>query len=69
MQGWVKVLVLSFLVTPIAIFIFARPFTFDVMLAYALGYVAFGWFPLRTEERKAFYAEYRRWSAQVATLK
>jgi phosphatidylserine synthase len=69
MQGWVKVLVVSFLVTPIAVFVFARPYTFDVMLVYALGYVTLGWLPLRPEERKAFYAEYRRWSRQVATLK
>ena len=69
MQGWVKLLVVSFLVTPIAVFAFARPYTFDVMLVYALGYVAFGWFPVRREERGAFYAEYRRWSTRVATLK
>jgi phosphatidylserine synthase len=69
MQGWVKVLVVSFLIAPIAVFFVARPFTFDVMLVYALGYVALGWLPLLPEERKAFFAEYRRWSQQVATLK
>jgi hypothetical protein len=36
------------------------------MLVYALGYAAFGWLPILTAERAAFYAEYRRWAGQVA---
>jgi hypothetical protein len=39
------------------------------MLIYGLGYTLLGWLPVLPEERKAFYAEYRRWSAEVATLK
>ena len=69
MQGWVKALVLTFLVTPFGAFIFARHYTFDVMLVYALGYAALGWLPILPAERAAFYDEYRRWAGQVATLK
>jgi phosphatidylserine synthase len=69
MQGWAKALVLTFFLVPFGTFAFARPYTFDVMLVYAMGYVIAGWVPVLPEERKAFYVEYRRWAAQVATLK
>ena len=68
MQPWVKLLVLSFLTLPFAVFIFARQYTFDVIFMFAFGYAAGAWVPVHPEERKAFYAEYRRWAAEVATL-
>lgn len=69
MQGWVKVLVVSFLVTPLAVFFFARRFVFDVMFVYGAGYAALGWLPLHPAERRAFYERYRAWSATVSSLR
>lgn len=69
MQLWVKALVISFLVLPLMVFCFARRFTFDVMFVYGLGYALFGWIPILPEERRTFYENYRRWIAQVSTLK
>jgi CDP-diacylglycerol--serine O-phosphatidyltransferase len=69
MQAWVKVLVVSFLVLPIASFFFARQSTFDIMFTYGIGYACLAWLPVRPEERRAFYAEYRRWAHAVSTLK
>jgi phosphatidylserine synthase len=69
MQWWVKPLVASFLVSPIVAFFVARDYTFDVMLAHSMAYVAAGWLPVLPDERRAFYAEYRRWAHEVATLK
>jgi phosphatidylserine synthase len=66
MQPWVKATLLVILVTPVATFLADRPYTFDVVLVWVLGYAALGWLPLKPEERRAFYAEYRRWSAAVA---
>lgn len=67
MQLWVKPLVLSFLVSPFIAFFVARAYTFDVMFIHALAYVAAGWLPVLPDERRAFYAEYRRWATLVAT--
>jgi phosphatidylserine synthase len=69
MQLWVKAFVISFLISPFVVFAVARPYTFDVIFAYGLGYALFGWFPIRPAERKAFYDQHRQWAAQVATLK
>ena len=68
MQWWVKPLVASFLISPFVAFFVARDFTFDVMLLHAMAYVAAGWLPVMPDERRAFYAEYRRWAQLVATL-
>jgi phosphatidylserine synthase len=68
MQRWVKPLVLSFLVSPFIAFFVARAYTFDVLFIHALAYVLAAWFPVMPDERRAFYAEYRRWAALVATL-
>jgi len=38
----------------------------DVFLIGSAGYALTGWVPVRPEERRAFYAEYRRWSAALA---
>jgi CDP-diacylglycerol--serine O-phosphatidyltransferase len=68
MQLWVKALVASFLVLPLVLFIFARQYTFDIIFICSFGYAAGAWVPIHPEERKAFYAEYRRWAHEVATL-
>jgi phosphatidylserine synthase len=68
MQWWVKPLVASFLISPFVAFFVARDYTFDVMLLHAVAYVACGWMPVLPDERRAFYAEYRRWAHLVATL-
>jgi phosphatidylserine synthase len=68
MQWWVKVLVLSFVLLPFGAFVWRRAYVFDIMFIYALAYALFGWLPILPAERKAFYAEYRRWAHQVATL-
>jgi phosphatidylserine synthase len=68
LQFWVKPLVVSFLVSPFIAFFVARAYTFDVMFIHSLAYVLFGWIPVLPEERRAFYTEYRRWAALVATL-
>jgi CDP-diacylglycerol--serine O-phosphatidyltransferase len=69
MQLWAKVLVASFLTLPFVVFMFARPFTFDIMFMYGFGYACGAWIPVLPAERRAFYAEYRRWATEVATLR
>ncbi len=65
MQLYVKVPVIAFLLSAPVMFVLARRYTFDVffvgLLAFALG----GWLPVHPDERRAFYAEYRRWSAEL----
>jgi CDP-diacylglycerol--serine O-phosphatidyltransferase len=65
MQAWVKVLVLAFFVTPVAFFFVARDFTFDVLFVWMAGYAFFGWLPLSQDERRAFFARYREWAAEI----
>jgi phosphatidylserine synthase len=69
MQAWVKGLVALFLVAPVVLFVFARPYVYDFLALCGLAYTFFGWFPVRPEERRAFHAEYRRWAHEVATLR
>jgi phosphatidylserine synthase len=62
MQPWAKVLVGLFIVGPVVGFFVARDYTFDL---FGIGIFLFafgGWIPVHREERRAFYAEYRRWS-------
>lgn len=66
MQPWVKFLVGSFVVLPVVVFFVDRDRTFDVFLVFMLGYALTGWVPVRPEERTAFWAEYRRWTAELA---
>lgn len=68
MQWWVKLVVTSFLIVPLTTFFVARRYTFDVLFIHLFIYAGLGWLPVLPEERKAFYAEYRRWAALVATL-
>lgn len=69
MQLWVKALVISFLIIPIALFFVARRYTFDAIFLYGFGYACAGWTPILPAERKAFFEAYRRWATEVATLK
>jgi CDP-diacylglycerol--serine O-phosphatidyltransferase len=66
MQTWVKALVLGFLVTPVVAFFALRDFTFDVLFVWTMGYALFAWFPLRADERKAFFDRYRQWAVEVS---
>jgi CDP-diacylglycerol---serine O-phosphatidyltransferase len=66
MQTHVKILVIVFLVTPAAAFVFARHYTFDVLFFWTLGYAATAWIPIYPHEKKAFYARYRQWAAEIA---
>jgi phosphatidylserine synthase len=65
MQTYVKVLVASFLVTPVLALFAAREYTFDVLFIWMAGYAAFAWFPLTAEEKRSFFERYRRWLAEV----
>ena len=66
MQLWVKVIVAAFFAAPVLMYLTDRAYLFDVFFVGAAGYALTGWVPLRPEERRAFYAEYRRWSAALS---
>lgn len=66
MQTHVKVLVIGFLVTPTAAFVFARDYTFDVLFFFTAGYALTAWIPIYPHEKRAFYARYREWAAEVS---
>ena len=66
MQPWVKVLVVAFIAAPAVMYLFDRAYLFDVFFVGTAGYALLGWFPVHPDERRAFYAEYRRWSARLA---
>jgi phosphatidylserine synthase len=66
MQPYVKVCVALTIVTPIAAAAFVPAYAFDVFFFWMLGFALTGWVPVHPLERKAFYAEYRRWSARIA---
>ena len=66
MQTHVKILVIGFLVTPTAAFLFARQYTFDVLFIWTFGYAATAWIPIYPHEKKAFFARYRQWTTEVS---
>ena len=66
MQPWVKVFVALFIVTPVITFFVDRAYVFDVFAFWVLGYALAGWVPVHPDERRQFYAEYRRWRVLVA---
>ncbi len=66
MQTHVKLLVIGFLVTPTAAFLFARQYTFDVLFIWTFGYAAAAWIPIYPHEKKAFFARYRQWTTEVS---
>jgi phosphatidylserine synthase len=66
MQTHVKLLVVGFLTTTPGAFFFARDYTFDVLFFWTAGYAATGWIPIYPQEKRAFYARYREWAAEVS---
>lgn len=66
MQWYVKATVIPWFIALAVMLLVARHYLFDLFLVGALFFVAFGWFPVHPEERRAFYAEYRRWAAELA---
>jgi phosphatidylserine synthase len=66
MQWYVKALVIPFFLSAPVLFLVARRHTFDVFLVGMLWFALFGWFPVHPDERREFYVEYRRWSAELA---
>jgi CDP-diacylglycerol--serine O-phosphatidyltransferase len=66
MQPYVKVLVIAFLLSAPVAFAVARRYTFDVFFLGMMTFALAGWFPVQRDERRAFYAEYRRWSAELS---
>lgn len=66
LQTYVKVAVAAFLLVPPALLVFAPRFFYDFVFFIAFGYALAAWFPLTAEERRAYWAEYTRWSHQVA---
>ncbi len=62
----VKVGVGVFLVGMPLLFVVARRHTFDLLLLGSTVFALMGWAPLRAEERRAFYREYRRWALELA---
>jgi phosphatidylserine synthase len=65
-QGYVRLAIFLFFATTPAAFFFARAFTFDVFFFWTFAYAFVGWIPVHPDERRAFYAEYRRWAAAAA---
>lgn len=65
MQPYIKVLVGTFFLSAPVMFLVARRYTFDVFFLGLVVFAAFGWFPVHPDERRAFRAEYRRWSAEL----
>ena len=66
-QTYVRILLASFFLLLIPLFLFARPFVFDWVFAMTFGYSLTAWIPLRPDERKEFYARHRAWSARLNT--
>jgi phosphatidylserine synthase len=65
MQTYGKVAVGLFLITPAVAFALDRAYLFDAFFVWTFGYALLGWFGVRPDERKAFYAEHRRWRDAV----
>lgn len=65
MQLYVKVCVIGFLLSAPVAFLVARRYTFDVFFLGMMTFALTGWFPVHGDERRAFYAEYRRWTADL----
>lgn len=66
MQPYVKLGVAIFLLSTPVLFVVARRFTFDALFACMLFFAGAGWIPVHPDERRSFFAEYRRWAAELA---
>lgn len=69
MQLYVKVPVIAYLLSAPVTFLVARRYTFDMFLIGIVCFALAGWFPVHPDERREFYAEYRRWADDVADRK
>lgn len=67
LPGYLKVLVAIFLLAPVVMIAMAPRFAYDVLFVITFGYAAGGWAPLTAQERREYWAEYRRWSRDLAT--
>lgn len=65
MQPYVRLGVAIFLLSTPVLFVVARRFTFDALFVCMATFALIGWIPVRPEERRDFYVEYRRWSAEL----
>jgi CDP-diacylglycerol---serine O-phosphatidyltransferase len=68
-QGYVKPFVAGFLLIPPVMIVFAPAFVFDVLFVITFGYAMTAWIPIQPNERREFWAEYKRWSSVVASRK
>jgi len=66
MQPVVKLGVAVFLLCTPVLFVVARRFTFDAFFVLMAGFAILGWMPVHRDERRDFFLEYRRWSAELA---
>jgi len=66
MQPYVRLGVAIFLLSTPVLFVVARRFTFDALFACMAGFALIGWIPVRPDERRDFFVEYRRWSSELA---
>ncbi len=69
LQGWTKPFVAAFLAGPFVLFFVAPDFVYDFLFVVTFGYALTAWIPLLPEERREYWAEYRRWSRELANLK
>lgn len=66
LQTYIKVLVAGFLLIPPLLLLLAPVFFYDFVFVVTFAYAVGAWAPLTPGERRAFWAEYKRWSHQVA---
>ena len=66
MQLYVKLLVVLFFSAPVALIVWAPEFAYDFLFAISFGYAIAAWIPIHPHERREFWAEYRRWSGELA---
>ncbi len=69
LQLWLKPFVVAFLVVPFVLLAVAPQFVYDFLAFVTFGYMLTAWIPLLPEERREFWAEYKRWSREVAARK
>lgn len=65
-QTYVKILVAAFFIGPALLLLLAPQFFYDYLFFFTFGYATAAWIPLTPQERREFWSEYKRWSAQVA---
>jgi hypothetical protein len=58
--------VAAFLAGPFVIYFLAPAFVYDFLFFITFGYATAAWIPIYPHERREFWAEYRRWSREVA---